>query len=104
MSVLDRVREKYRNLQSGTDKADKSPSVSSVGASPKESEKFSALSPDLDRRIRLMAKRWEYSSEELADALDRARRDPAGWSRAVALDERREAEFRECGVLPRADA
>lgn len=58
----------------------------------------------LERRIRAMAKRWEYSPDELADVLVRARRDPDGWARAVALDERREQEFRECGLLPRMDS
>lgn len=87
MSALDQARKKFANLRVVTDKADKSPSVGSVGASPKESEKFSPLPADLERRIRTMAKRWEYSPEELADALDRARRDPLGWGRAVDLDE-----------------
>jgi hypothetical protein len=51
-----------------------------------------------------MARRWEYSPDELTYVLDRARKDPAGWMRAVALDERREQEFRERGLLPRADS
>lgn len=55
------------------------------------------FTPDLERRIHAMARRWQYAPEELADVLDRARRDPAGWERAVALDERREAEFRARG-------
>lgn len=62
------------------------------------------FSPDLERRIRVMGQRWRYSYEELADVLIRARRNPSDWARAVALDERREREFRERGVLPRADA
>lgn len=95
MSALDQVRKKFGNLQSGTSKGSKSPSAGSAGSSPKESEKFSPLPPDLERRIRLMARRWEYS---------RARRDPAAWTRAEALDERRETEFRERGLLPRTDA
>ena len=36
MSVLDRVRLKFRFSREGTDKTDKSPSVSSVSAIPKE--------------------------------------------------------------------
>lgn len=63
-----------------------------------------SLPADLERRIQAMARRWEYSPEELADVLDCARRDPAIWTRAVALDERSEAEFRQHGLLPRADA
>lgn len=62
------------------------------------------LAPDLERRIRMMARRWQYSDDELTDVLASARRNPAGWLRAVALDERREREFRESGLLPRADA
>lgn len=62
------------------------------------------LPASLEQRIRAMAHRWQYSPEELADVFDRARRDPAGWSRAVSLDERREDEFRQRGLLPRADA
>lgn len=62
------------------------------------------LPDDLERRVRSMAHRWRYSSEELDDVLDRARRDPTAWARAVALDERREAMFREQGLLPKADA
>ena len=62
------------------------------------------LPPDFERRIHAMAKRWQYTEAELVEVLDRARRDPAGWARAVALDERREHEFRERGLLPRADA
>jgi hypothetical protein len=62
------------------------------------------LSPEFEQRIRAMAQRWQYSPEELADVLERAQRDPAGWTRAVELDERREEAFRQCGALPRADA
>lgn len=104
MSVLDRVREKYGNLRSANDRADKSPSVSSVGSQPKESENFSSLSCEFERRIRAMAERWQYEDAELTEVLTRARRDPAGWTRAVALDERREQEFRERGLLPGTDA
>lgn len=62
------------------------------------------LAPDLERRIRLMAHRWHYSADELVDVLERARLDPAGWLRAVAVDECREQEFRKRGLLPQADA
>jgi hypothetical protein len=46
-----------------------------------------------------MAERWRYSPAELIGLLDRARLDPAGWLRAAAYDESREAEFRERGLL-----
>lgn len=62
------------------------------------------LPSSLEQRIRAMAHRWRYSPEELADVIERARRDPAGWLRAVALDEQQEATFRERGLLPSADA
>jgi hypothetical protein len=62
------------------------------------------LAPDLERRIRAMAKRWRYTDAELAEVLALARENPAGWLRAVALDERREDEFRRAGLLPRTDA
>lgn len=62
------------------------------------------LDPDLERRIRAMAKRWRYTPAELAEVLALARENPAGWLRAVALDERREDEFRRAGLLPRTDA
>jgi hypothetical protein len=62
------------------------------------------FSSDLGHRIRAMARRWQYTDAELSDVLDRARRDPADWSRAVALDEQREKEFCERGWLPKADA
>lgn len=65
---------------------------------------LSALPAGLEQRIRAMAQRWQYSPEELADVLERAQRDPAGWMRAIELDERREEEFRQRGALPRADA
>lgn len=102
--MLDRVREKFGNLQSGTDRTDKSPSVGFVSSPPKKSEKSFLLPPDLESRIRAMARRWQYSPDELADVLDRARRNPTGWERAVIVDEHREAEFHERGLLPRLDS
>lgn len=62
------------------------------------------LSASLEQRIRAMAHRWQYSAEELADVLSRARRDPASWVRAVTLDERHEEKFRARGSLPEVDA
>jgi hypothetical protein len=59
---------------------------------------------DLERRVRAMARRWQYSDTELTDVLARAHANPAGWERAVALDERREQEFRDKGLLPWTDA
>lgn len=76
----------------------------SVNSSSKGSEKLSPLTSQLERRILAMARRWRYSDDDLADVLALARRNPEKWRSAVALDERREAEFRECNLLPRADA
>lgn len=56
-------------------------------------------SSDLDLRILAMAQRWQYTQAELNEVLDLSRQDPAGWGRAVALDERREPEFRARGLL-----
>lgn len=67
-------------------------------------EALAPLPTELDSRIRAMAQRWQYSDVDLTDVLTRARRDPAGWMCAAALDERREQEFRERGLLPGADA
>jgi hypothetical protein len=64
---------------------------------------LAALPPELEQRIRAMAVRWEYSDADLVDVLERARRDPGGWMRVVALDEEREAEFRARGFIPRSD-
>ena len=101
MNALEKVRKKYGNLLRGTDITDKSPSVSFVSASDKDIEKFSTLPAELERRIRAMAHRWEYTPAELHDVLERARANPAGWISAVAYDEEREAAFRDNGKLPR---
>lgn len=56
-------------------------------------ELLTALPPELESRICAMAERWRYSNEELADVLQWARLDPAGWRRVVELDEKQ-------GTLP----
>ena len=102
MSAIQKVRQKFGNLgeatdrtdrnlpevleipKSGTDKADRSPSVSSVSAIPRKVEK---LNPALAERIRAMGARWQYSPEDLADALSAAHIDPAGWLAAAEQDE-----------------
>jgi hypothetical protein len=48
---------------------------------------------DLEGRIRIMAKRWGYSSDELVDALAGARSDPQGW---LLWTEQDEQEFGGC--------
>lgn len=55
--------------------------------------------PELERRLQAMARRWRYSDVELAEVLALARSNPSAWARAVTLDERREQEFRDRGLL-----
>lgn len=43
----------------------------------------------LSARVRAMATRWQYSQEELLDALAGAAADPAGWTSVVQVDELR---------------
>ncbi len=49
--------------------------------------------PDLDRRIRSLAERWQYSADELAEALAGAKSDPLGW---LLWTEREERNFGHC--------
>ena len=104
MNALERVRKKFGNVRLETDKTDKSPFVSSVGSSSKEPENFKPLDGELERRVRLMALRWQYNSEELADVLIRAAQDPAAWSSCVSLDEEREQQFRAEGMISERDS
>lgn len=87
MSALDRVRKKFGNLGGGTDKGDKSPSVSSVAPLSRKTEKLQRLPGDLERRIRAMGQRWQYTDADLAEAMQCAAADPAAWLRAVQWDE-----------------
>jgi hypothetical protein len=50
MSALERVRNKYKTSPRGTDKGDKSPSVSSVSASPTDIQNKKAIDRDRERR------------------------------------------------------
>jgi hypothetical protein len=54
--------------------------------------------PDLLERVRQMAKRWEYSPDELAEELKRAAVDPV---RALSFVEHDETVF-GCGDIPHA--
>jgi hypothetical protein len=58
----------------------------------------------LEMRIRAMAKRWQYSEEDLTLALHAASVDRAGWLTAVTFDEQREAEFCSLGYVPGHDS
>jgi hypothetical protein len=94
----------------GAGKASNRPSADAAG-SPSVQNGFSEdkltaepETPRLEMRIRAMAKRWQYSEEDLALALHAASVDRAGWLTAVAFDEQREAEFRALGYLPRTDS
>lgn len=42
---------------------------------------------DLEARILAMAKRWNYSGDDLAVALAGARSDPTGWNKVLEADE-----------------
>lgn len=102
MSALDDVRKKFGKHQTGTRKSSRSPleqspppSAGYAGSQDERFKLFAALEP----RIRLMAERWQYSAAELGDVLTSARENPAGWLRAVEMDERREPEFRAAGLL-----
>jgi hypothetical protein len=53
----------------------------------------SFLPGDLEARIRTMAKRWGYSSDELAEALAGAKTDPGSW---LAWTERDDRDFGGC--------
>lgn len=44
--------------------------------------------PALDHCIRTMASRWQYSAEELGEALAEAAIDPKSWLRWIERDER----------------
>lgn len=104
MNALDRVRKRFGSLPAATDNTDRSLSVSSGSPSPEEERVLSPLPENLGRRIRSMAGRWRYSTTDLNEVLDLAREDPEKWVLAVALDERRQREFRKRGLLPSSDA
>ena len=53
---------------------------------------------DLERRIRAMASRWHYAPDEVVDALEAARANPAGWLSAVTQDAERAALFERAGM------
>jgi len=63
----------------------------------RKDELLTALSPaekpSLDDRIRKMAQRWGYSTDELQEALAGTQSDPQGW---MAWTERDEREFGSC--------
>lgn len=48
-----------------------------------------ALWRNLERRIRQMAERWQYPADDLAEALQGARDNRAGWIVAIECDEGR---------------
>lgn len=48
-----------------------------------------AAETDLASRIQAMARRWNYTADELAQVIDAARLDPAGWLEILAADEGR---------------
>lgn len=76
------------------------------GASAAESSKLSgvARAPGftraLETRIRAMATRWQYTTEDLAYALDNARENPAGWLDCCQFDEEHHAGCDRAGLPP----
>jgi hypothetical protein len=56
---------------------------------------ISSETVELPQRIRLMAKRWGYSREELAEALAGAQSDHTAW---LAWTERDERDFGHCAT------
>ncbi len=122
MSALAKVREKFGNLPAGTDKADKSPSVSSVSASREESQfsrardwghangslafgpphadsRFPRLAAiNLVRRIRAMALRWQYTADDLAYALEDAQARSETWLACCEWDEQLHDKARRAGM------
>lgn len=54
---------------------------------------YGQVAPDLEARVRSMARRWGYSPEELAEALALANSDPRPW---LAWTERDERDFGQC--------
>ena len=51
------------------------------------------FSCELEARIRAMAVRWKYTSDDLADALEDAHTNPAAWLSACDQDEQRAAKL-----------
>lgn len=89
MNALERVREKFKTPQYGTDKTDKRASVSSVSSHSGQIRNIQPLDAELERRIRTMARRWRYSETDLAEVLALAADDSPRWLVAVNLDERK---------------
>ena len=58
------------------------------------------MQSQLAKRIREMATRWDYSSEELAWALDDAGRRPDAWLTCCAADEEHHALVDQAGMSP----
>lgn len=52
----------------------------------------------LERRVRAMAERWSYTAEDLAWALEDARRNPAGWRMCCEADEELAAKLQRAGM------
>lgn len=68
-------------------------------AESQESHGGQALPAALEGRIHAMAERWGYTIDDVLDALEAARRDPAAWMACCTADERR-AELLERAGMP----
>jgi hypothetical protein len=93
MSVLDKVRAKFKIPTVGASKTSKSPSAGSEVPLHRRLNAEVGFPSDLANRVRAMAERWEYSPAELAEALAGAQSDPGRWFAWVARDE---ATFGRC--------
>jgi hypothetical protein len=67
--------------------------LSVLAPNPSLGQRPGPTSHNLEQRIRLMAKRWGYSAEELAEALAGAKSDSQGW---LVWTERDELDFGAC--------
>lgn len=67
-------------------------------AESQESHGVQVATAGLERRIHAMAARWRYSADDLAEALEGAQRDPAGWVTCCLADEQYAAALERAGM------
>lgn len=63
-----------------------------------ESHGVQVATAGLERRIRAMAARWRYSSDELTEALEGVQRDPVVWVNCCLADEQYTATLDQAGL------
>lgn len=67
-------------------------------AESQQSQGGKPLGAELGRRICAMAERWQYSDDDLAEAMAAAQRDPGAWLECVAADEAMAAKLAAAGM------